>query len=221
MITLLALAAIVGLAELLRHPRGGADMPEASIPDPREQVDCPQPEPREGRERPKTSVGSVDPPVDVTSAILQECPGTFDGLRVRYEGEVVGGLLQRKDGTWALVNDDAYAAPLGPLPEHQVFLGGNAGIGVLLPDDLAAEISRVGGPGSRGALVTVTGTFHRVDDATGEVAVLEAHDGEVVRTGKTVSDPVLADRRIVAIVLGLVAAVVIGLERWVSLRRRR
>lgn len=215
--TAVALAAIVGLAEILRHPPGGEVPPDgAGIADPREELDCPQPTPREGQDRPEAIVGPVNPPVEVTSAILQECPGTLDGAQVRYEGEVVGGLLSRETGTWAQVNDDAYGRPLGPLPAHQVFLGGNGGIAVLLPDGLADEITRVGGPDVRGDQIAVTGTFHRVDETSGEVVVLEAQAGEVVRAGEAVSDPVVPDRRAAAAVLALLAALVIGLERWVN-----
>lgn len=210
-----ALTAIVGVAELLRYP-GGQRVPGAGITDPRDEVDCPQPDPREGRERPEAVVGPPEAPVEVSSAVLLECPGTFDGSRVRYEGEVVGGLLPRERGTWTLLNDDAYGDALGPLPTHQVFLGSNAGIGVLLPADLADEVSRVGGPGVRGDFVAVTGTFHRVDDASGEVTVVEAHTGEILRPGEPVTEPVLPDRRAAAALLAVVAAVVVGVERWVN-----
>lgn len=211
-----ALTGLVGLTELLRHPPRGKEPPEgAGIADPREDLDCPRPEPREGQ-RPPSMLGPVGPPVEATSAILEECPGTFDDASVHYEGEVVGGLLRREGGTWAQLNDDAYGGDLGPLPDHQVFLGGNNGLAVLLPPALAKDVTEVGGPGTRGDRLAVTGTFHRVDDVSGEVAVLAVQTGEVVRPGGTLTDPALPDRRLTAAILALVAAVVIGLERWVN-----
>ncbi|MDQ3344183.1 MAG: hypothetical protein M3524_11530, partial [Actinomycetota bacterium] len=80
-------------------------------------------------------------------------------------------------------------------------------------------ITTVGGPKTRGDILEVTGVFHRVDEATGEVTIIRGQDGSVVRQGGALSDPPLRDRQVVAVLLGLAAAAVVATERVVARRR--
>lgn len=228
----LALAAmgLVGvgtLAEALRPPpRGNQEaMPargQELTPDPREEVDCTLPRPREDRPRhPDRVIGPAGPVLDVSSGTLLDCPQTFDELRVRLQGEVIGGVLRRDDGAWIQLNDGVYADPAGPLPSHRLYAGSNTGIGVHLPDNVADDIEVIGGPRTRGDVLTVIGTFHRVDDASAEVAVVRARTGQVIEPGERMHEPVLWDRALVGGVLTVIAAAGVGLERWASRRRRR
>jgi hypothetical protein len=219
-VALLALlGAVVAAGELLRHPYDAAsDIPESELAgaDPRDELSCPEPAPREGQQRDLGDEPSR--PVEVDSNELYDCPESFDGRRVVYRGEVVGALMDRRDGVWTQLNDDVYAELLGPLPAHRDYRGGNAGVGVLLPHDAAATVTFVGGPQTRGDVLEVNGIFHRVD-ATGEVAVIRADDARLVSDGEPFPDPPLTDRRIAAWLAMLVAIALTITERVVASRR--
>lgn len=220
---LIGIGGIVTLAETLRHPlpSGGPATPELDDPDsdPRTTVDCGQAPPREGQERSEDEPDGTRVVLSVTSNRLYDCPELYDGERVRYRGEVVGAVLQRDDGAWVQLNDDVYAETLGPLPAHRDYRGGNAGVGVFVPHDLANQINWVGGPQTRGDVLEVTGVFNRVDLATAEVAIIRAETGTVAEVGEAFPDPVLADRSIVAVIVSVIAIGFTVAERIVSRRR--
>lgn len=220
-VTVLVVAALVGLTEGLRHPASDGDpvLVDDAAADPRIDVECPEPQPREGVERDQAVIGPPEEVVAVSSNDLYDCPSTYDGRMVRYQGEAVGAALGRRDGAWVQVNDDVYADLLGPLPAHREFRGGNAGVGVLLPRALADRIAVFGGPDTHGDLVEVVGVFHRVDPQTREVAVIRAGSGEVLRRGQAVVQPRLLDRRVAAALLGLAAVGVVAAERLAARRR--
>lgn len=222
---LLLFAGIVGLAEGLRHPlRSAVAPPEIQQPqsDPRIAPQCPEPEPREDRPRDEdTALRPVGAPIEVTSNQLLDCPESYDRRTVRYQGEAVGGVLERSGGAWVQLNDDAYARTAGPLPAHRDYRGGNAGMGVFLPSDLSAAITMVGGPRTRGDVVEVVGVFRRVDPTSGEVTVIRAQSLDVVRPGEMLPDPPLRDRQVAAAVLVTVAAAMVGVHQGVARRRRR
>jgi hypothetical protein len=212
------LGVIVAAGELLRHPHRSVDVPadQLAVSDPRDEVICDVPIPREGQRRaPVSAPGSV---TEVTSTALYDCPQFYDGWRVRYRGEVVGGLLHRDIGVWTQLNDDVYAELVGPLPTHRVYRGLNSGVGVLLPPDVAGNISFVGGPKNRGDVLQVEGTFHRVD-ATGEVAIIRADAARIVSAGRPYSDPPQTARRIAASLVTLVAGAIVVAERVVARQR--
>lgn len=212
--TLVAVGALAGVvvgAEALRHPHPETD-PDVELEesDPRDELVCPD----------LGGSADDDPPVEtVTSTDLYDCPATYDGRRVRYEGEVVGALLHRGDGAWAQLNDDPYAGELGPLPAHRRYPGGNAGVGVHLPAAVAGEVDHIGGPDVRGDVLAVTGTFHRVDPATRESAVIRADTGVVERSGHPIEHEPLRDRQVVGALLAA-AAVAVTVGHSAAARRR-
>lgn len=218
----LLLVGMLALVNLLRHPFPGGQvtLPPPVTDDPRAEIDCPTTVPVEGSERAAPEAGPGGPPELVSSNALYDCPEAWHGRRVVYRGEAVGAVLRRDAGAWVQLNDDIYAGDLGPLPAHRDFRGGNAGVGVLIPLELADGIERVGGPRDRGDIVEVTGVFQRVDPVSREVAVILAEGGDVVARGAPVSDPVLVDRAVAAVVLALLAAALAVAER-VSARRWR
>lgn len=216
---LLLLGAIVGIiavGETLRHPPGdveGAVPPEEG--DFRDELVCPTDLPPDDESGPQSEGG---PAVSVTSGDLHDCPSVYDGRAVRYEGEVVGALLRRSDGAWTQLNDDPYAGALGPLPLHRDYRGANAGVGVFLPAALVDRVEVVGGPRARGDVLTIVGTFHRVDPRSREVAVIRAHTATVSRRGRPFDEDPLRGRQVVGIVLALAAAGVTAAHRM-AIRR--
>jgi hypothetical protein len=212
------LGSVVIIGEVLRHPdtRAGVPDEEPDHFDPRDEIDCPEPPPREGQER--SPQGDTTTTVDVSSSDLYDCPQFFDGRRVRYRGEVVGALLHRDTGVWVQLNDDAYAEALGPLPAHRDYRGGNSGVGVLLPTRLTAQIDLVGGPQTRGDVVEIEGMFNRVDPS-GEVAVIRAETAELTASGEALLDPLLTHRLVAAVLAILFAGGMVAAERVVARRR--
>jgi hypothetical protein len=221
-LTVLAiLAAMVLLADALRHPAGPPEtVLEGDPADPREEIECPEPEPREGEERDLPVLEPAETTVvEVGSADLLACPETYDQRAVRFRGEVIGGLVDHSDGVWAQINDDFYAGRAGPLPGHQGYAGMNTGIGVLLPADVVADVTAVGGPRARGDLVEVEGTFQRVDRRAAEVTVIRVTSLEILRPGAPSSEPLVPGRGLAALVLGAAALVLAITERVVARRR--
>lgn len=187
------LAVVVTTTELLRYPPADPPVPQVSQEtDVRDELLCD-----------KRSPG--DEPGRVSSTDLHDCPTLYDGRTVVYDGEVVGAVLPRRGGAWVQLNDDAYGGHLAPLPAHQSFRGGNTGVGVFLTAQLADVVHVVGGPRARGDRLRVTGTFHRVDPASGEVAVIVADAAVVASPGVPSRQAPLRGRRFVGVLLTLAA----------------
>ncbi|HUG83387.1 MAG TPA: hypothetical protein VMM13_02435 [Euzebya sp.] len=211
-----AIAGLVTMVEVLGydHPAAGPSTPEVTddIDPLREEIPCEVAEGREGEERP-TVTAEPSLPQAVTSNELYDCPGTWDGRRVRYVGEAIGAVLDRGDHAWVHLNDDVYAGSSGPLPTHRDFRGGNAGVGARLRASDAAVISTVGGPTQRGDLVEVIAIFRRVDVESNEVAVLDVESLTLVRAGEPFSLPTSGARSVVAAVAAVFALAVVVTER--------
>lgn len=219
LLTVLIISGIVGMAEWLRPHAGDPDrvvVNESLAADPRLALNCPEPQAREGR-RPR---GAPRLPTAVTSGELLDCPTTWDGRTVRYSGELIGAVLQRREGAWLQVNDDEYAHGLGPLPSHPNLRGGNAGIGVWIPRTLIDRIQTLGGPRQQGDVVELTGVYHRVDPHSREVAIIRATDLRVLISGGPATAPVAPRRVVTAIVLGSIAAGFL-IAQWRQRRRFR
>jgi hypothetical protein len=215
-------AGVVALSEHLRHPHPVEGVPleqlEHHLTDPRDPPDCPEPAPREGDPADAPVLGPrATPPMTVTSGDLVDCPAYHDGHLVRYRGEIVGAIMIRGSFAWIQVNDDIYA-DAGPLPTHAEFLGGNAGVGVLLPVSATRVIERIGGPHTQGDVVEVVGRFQRIDDETREVAVIRASTLEVVQPGTDVWLPIQTDRLVAALLLVPLAGSAVTLQ--IIARRR-
>jgi hypothetical protein len=222
-VLLLAYAAgVVALSEHLRHPLPVEGVPleqvERHLSDPRDPPECPEPPPREDDPPDAPVLGPRDTsPRVVTSGDLTDCPAYYDRRQVRYRGEVVGAVMTRGANAWIQINDDIYAGA-GPLPTHAEFLGGNAGLGVLVPVAAAGDIQIVGGPHTQGDIVEVVGRFQRIDDETREVAVIRARTLEVIEPGYDVRLPLQTDRLVATLLLVPLAGAAMALQ---ILARRR
>lgn len=149
----------------------------------------------------------------VRSSEVVNCPDVFDGREVEYRGEVVGDVLRRDGGAWLLVNDDAYALSVGPLPAHREFSGTNTGLAVWVDTATAATIEHTGGPARRGDVFRFTGTILRVDPADGGGLTLRASDVELLSRGGPVELPTHDGQTRVAIVAAIAALAVSVAER--------
>lgn len=159
---------------------------------------------------------TTDQPPRVSSETLYACPLLFDGVRVRFEGEVVGGVLQRETDAWLQVNDDDYAGPRGPLPVHGLPLGANESLAVKVPLDAVADLRFVGSDRARGDTVSVTGEFRRADASDGGATNLVADEVSVLERGALIEPLTSPARSLVAAAAFLAAAVL----AWAARRRQ-
>lgn len=150
----------------------------------------------------------------VTSTLVVACPSWFDGRRVTYVGEAVGDLLNRDGGAWVLVNDDAYALEVGPLPGHRDRRGTNSGLHVWLPDPLAEQLTGLGRPGVWGDVIEVSGTIRRADPTDGGGLTLRADRLTVRQAARPVDDPLRIPQLVLAVL-----AVLAAIGAW-TVRRR-
>jgi hypothetical protein len=150
--------------------------------------------------------GQFDPDGRITSESIYACPRLFDGLDVRYVGEVVGDVLAREGGAWVLVNDDAYALEVGPIGAHRQLSGFNSGLSVWLPDGLHERISATGRFGRRGDIILVEGVLLRTDPADGGGITLRATTLEVLAPSVTTAEPLNRALAIAAAAVMLLAS---------------
>jgi hypothetical protein len=150
----------------------------------------------------------------VSSALVLACPEAYDGLRVRYVGELIGDVLHRDGGAWVLVNDDDYALEVGPLPGHRDLRGTNTGLTVWFPDPLLDVVTGLGRPNLRGDVVEVTGVVVRADPTDGEGLALRADALRLVAPARAVHEPLDLPQLWFALGASLLAA---GL--WIVRRR--
>ncbi len=157
-------------------------------------------------------------PLEVSSSELFDCPRLYDGALVHYRGEVVAGVLERGQRAWVHLNDDVYALQAGPLADHRTALGGNAGIAVSIPIEVAEAITFTGGATARGDIIEVTGRFLRADPADGGGPTIQADGARVAEVGRPVRIAVPPRRVVTA---GVLALVVLSLLTAVIRARRR
>lgn len=203
-------AAIIGLSQLLLLPAGPVpplDPPE--LEDEAETnpgaVTCPSGQ----------NIADRPTPMPVTSEELIECPTLFDGELVRYEGEAVGEVLLRPTHAWVHVNDDLYAARIGPVSEHRTVVGGNSGMAVSIPRGIASLVTP-GAHRTAGTGLSIVGTFLRADSEDGGAPSIRAVDVQIVRDARAISQVTSRRRLVAAAVL-----VIVMLALLVALRVSR
>jgi hypothetical protein len=135
----------------------------------------------------------------------------LSGVVVIVEGELVGDYGFRDDASmWTQLNGDTYAQV--PLLQSRRPAGGNIGVGIRVPAELAEDLDPPGGYRNRGPLVRVTGTWvHHSDDRQGE-SFLRVESMDVLEGGI----PLHESANVWTIAVGLVlilAATMIWLTR--------
>lgn len=203
---------VLGLALLVAWLRASAPAPTADVtidglPPADEHVTCEQ------LEGSRVGPGGSQVTGVVTSTAVLTCPFGFDGLRVRYLGEVVGDVLARDGGSWVLMNDDSYGLGDGPLTAGGTPRGTNSGLSVWLPDPLDELADEPGRPGRRGDVLEVTGTVHRADPRDGGGLTIRVTEVAVRAEAATIDEPVHWRQVTAAVLLGALALAVLWRER--------
>lgn len=123
------------------------------------------------------------------SQLLAESP-ELSGREITIEGELVGDYGFRGDGwMWTQLNDDVYVDH--PLRDGIAPAGGNIGVGVRIPSDLAEGLDHPGGYHHRGPVVRVTGIWrHHDPDRQGE-SYLDVESLAVIEAGRDLDEGVV------------------------------
>jgi len=131
----------------------------------------------------------------------------LSGVVVIVEGELVGDYgFRADDSMWTQLNGDTYAEV--PLLQSERPAGGNLGVGIRMPAELAEGLDPPGGYRNRGPLVRVTGEWvHHSDDRQGE-SYLRVEALEVIEPGIPLHQPVNVWTIAVGVVLAAAAAIV-------------
>lgn len=153
--------------------------------------------------------------VSITSLI--EDMKKYDDQRVTIEGEAVGDIMVRGDNAWITVNDDEYSKK--SIEEGGELVGmSNVGIGVWLTASDARQIDVLGGYKNKGAIVRLTGVFHRACAKHGGDTDIHADALKVVRQGYPFSHGFQWDRLAAFLALCVVIAL---LWYWRVIKRRK
>ena len=131
----------------------------------------------------------------------------LSGVVVMVEGELVGDYgFRADDSMWTQLNGDTYAEV--PLLQSRRPVGGNVGVGIRMPADLAEGLDPPGGYRNRGPLVRITGEWvHHSDDRQGE-SFLRVEALEVIEPGIPLHQPVNVWAIAIGVVLVAAAAIV-------------
>lgn len=157
------------------------------------------------------------PASDIAVGDLLVDPAAYDQSvvgEITLRGELIGDFGRRRGGTvWTQLNGDPYAD--APLHGGGELAGGNLGIGVRIPGELAEGLDDPGGYRRRGPVVEVVGFWHYHDPDRGGESWLEVTRLRVVEPAVDIPE----DLRWGVLVAGTVLiAAAAGL--FVALRRR-
>lgn len=219
-----ALVAVAATIGVLHHTRPTVELAQVlpGAPDPAVDeelhITCQRTLPDELRVTVEPNEDLPEPVGRVISTEVVECPTNFDRHHVEFAGEVVGDVLDREDGAWVLMNDDAYGLERGPLQSHGRYAGGNTGLAVWLPGGFADLPDEPGRYGVRGDILRVTGVILRNDPADGGGLTLRATDAQIVAEAEHVRPPVDVTQAIVAAVL-VVMAIALSVANRIVRRR--
>jgi hypothetical protein len=121
--------------------------------------------------------------IDTTVPELVERGAEFDDVEVSVRGELVGDYGFRNDTwVWTQLNGDPYVN--APLREDGSASGGNTGIGIRMPTELAADLDPPGRYRSRGPVVLVVGIWKYHDTERQGESYLEVKSLTMLEPGR-------------------------------------
>ncbi len=124
----------------------------------------------------------------VTVSELIALSPDLSGEEVIVEGELVGDYGARGGFVWTQLNGDAYAVE--PIREGGSPAGGNVGVGVRIPADMARGLDHPGGYHHRGPVVQLVGVWRHHDPSRGGESFLDVESLEVVESGRLLDEGV-------------------------------
>ncbi len=129
----------------------------------------------------------------------------YDGTTLSYTGEIVGDIMKRGEFAWINVSD------------------GKNSIGVWLHQDLLKGVVYTGSYKVQGAVVEVSGVFHRACPEHGGDLDLHAQDLRILSKGSVLQRPVNLEKKKLSLGLLGVTCLVLLLNRYkrVSKKNRK
>lgn len=136
----------------------------------------------------------------ISVGALVENPSLFDGKIVEIEGELVGDIIESKDGFWVNVLDSKSVIGVWCLPGEK------------------EKIKFLGRYGIKGDYVRVKGVFHK--ECVQHTGDRDIHAGsiDILKQGHKVSEEIPLDKVLFAIFLGVVSLSAIGILHLLSRR---
>ena len=135
----------------------------------------------------------------VSSTALIEDAKRYTGVRVEYQGEAIGDLMERGGYGWVNLHD------------------GNNAIGIWAPVSMLRQIKFVGDYNFTGDTVVVVGVYDQACDEHGGDIDIHAETLKVVRVGGKISHPINTNKAVAALILVSIAVALFFIERY---RRR-
>ena len=130
----------------------------------------------------------------VSSSELIENAQGYDGKKILYEGEVIGEVMQRRDGVWANIKD------------------GQHYIGVWMSEELANSINYKGSYKTKGDILEVTGIFNHICPVHGGDLDIHAISLRKIKPGWQKQERIVPAKRNLAIILSVVLCLILILR---------
>ncbi|MGD2059658.1 MAG: hypothetical protein PVF87_02215 [Acidimicrobiia bacterium] len=122
----------------------------------------------------------------VTVSELVALSPDLSGEEVIVEGELVGDYGSRGGYVWTQLNGDMYVTE--PIREGGSPAGGNVGVGVRIPADMAQGLDHPGGYHHRGPVVQLSGVWRHHDPSRGGESFLDVESLAVVESGRLLDE---------------------------------
>jgi len=150
-------------------------------------------------------------PALVDSGTLIEHPDRYDGKNISFQGEAIGDLMERADGVWININDDAYSRQ----GKKRRLAGYNSGQSVLVETKGAVQaVKRLGDYNNRGDIIKIEGVFHKACPDHGGDMMIHARRLELIKPGFTLPHRITTRKVSLAIVWLAISGVVFALWKW-------
>ena len=136
----------------------------------------------------------------VTAELLLSKPKLLNQQMVVFKGEAIGDIMPRGDYAWVNVQDDTGV------------------MGIWATREQAGAIQYLGDYLHTGDIIKVKGQFWRADPKLQGEMCIRAHSIEILQTGKRVQHAVSPAKTRLALVLGVLTAILLIL-RWIIERK--
>ncbi|MGA1863805.1 MAG: hypothetical protein ACMUHX_01960, partial [bacterium] len=120
----------------------------------------------------------------------------YDGYHVEVKGEVVGDIMERKNGTWLNIDD------------------GSESIGVWCPKDNLPRIDFIGDYKSKGDILMISGVFNKACSVHGGETDIHATEIIKVHKGHPIHHPISSEKIKWTLILIAFTIVTTGIYRW-------
>ena len=130
----------------------------------------------------------------ISSTELIQNAQEYDGKEIVYEGEVVGQIMQRRDGTWVNIHD-----------------GENA-LGVWMSPESAAIIKHKGRYKAKGDILRIVGVFNYACLEHGGDLDIHARSVSKIKSGRIKQERMILAKRNLLIILMVITCLILILK---------